>query len=210
MTSILLVGATGLVGRNVLAQALRDPRIGRVVAPTRRPLPARPGLENPVVDFDNLPENASWWGVDAVICTLGTTIRAAGSQAAFRRVDHDYPLAVARHAREHGARSFALNSAMGADPNSRFFYSRVKGEVEESLARCGFASLILVRPGLIGGERDEIRPAEFLAQRVLGVLGPMLPRRYRVVPAENIASALTEAAIQAMPGRHIVPAEAMV
>ncbi|HEV7872890.1 MAG TPA: NAD(P)H-binding protein [Enterovirga sp.] len=210
MTSILLVGATGLVGRNVLAQALRDPRIGRVVAPTRRPLPARPGLENPVVDFDDLSENAPWWGVDAVICTLGTTIRAAGSQAAFRRVDHDYPLAVARHAREHGARSFALNSAMGADPNSRFFYSRVKGEVEESLARCGFASLILVRPGLIGGERDEIRPAEFLAQRVLGVLGPMLPRRYRVVPAENIASALTEAAIKAKPGRHIVPAEAMV
>jgi uncharacterized protein YbjT (DUF2867 family) len=210
MTSILLVGATGLVGRNVLAQALRDPRIGRVVAPTRRPLPARPGLENPVVDFDELPEEAPWWAVDGVICTLGTTIRTAGSQAAFRKVDHYYPLAVARHARRYGARSFALNSAMGADPTSRFFYSRVKGDVEESLARCGFPSLTLVRPGLIGGERDEIRPAEFLAQRVLGVLGPMLPRRFRVVPGENIAAALIEAAIQAKPGRHIVPAEAIV
>jgi uncharacterized protein YbjT (DUF2867 family) len=86
----------------------------------------------------------------------------------------------------------------------------VKGDVEESLARCGFPSLTLVRPGLIGGERDEIRPAEFLAQRVLGVLGPMLPRRFRVVPGENIAAALIEAAIQAKPGRHIVPAEAIV
>jgi uncharacterized protein YbjT (DUF2867 family) len=210
MTSILLVGATGLVGRNVLAQALRDPRIGRVVAPTRRPLPARPGLENPVVDFDELPEEAPWWAVDGVICTLGTTIRTAGSQAAFRKVDHYYPLAVARHARRHGAQSFALNSAMGADPTSRFFYSRVKGDVETSLAGCGFPSLTLVRPGLIGGERDEIRPAEFLAQRVLGVLGPMLPRRYRLVPAENIATALIDAAVHAKTGRHIVPAEAMV
>jgi uncharacterized protein YbjT (DUF2867 family) len=210
MTSILIVGATGLVGRNVLAQALRDPRISRVVAPTRRPLPARPALDNPVVDFDALPEEASWWAVDAAICTLGTTIRIAGSQAAFRKVDHDYPLAVARHVRRHGALAFALNSAMGADATSRIFYSRVKGELEGDLARCGFPSLTFVRPGLIGGERDALRPAELVAQRVLGLLGPVLPRRYRVIPAEHIASALIQASIEAKPGRHVVPAQAMV
>jgi uncharacterized protein YbjT (DUF2867 family) len=210
MTSLLLVGGTGLVGRHVVHQALRDPRVSRLVALTRSALPARPGLENRVVDFDALPEDASWWAVDAVVCTLGTTLRNAGSQAAFRKVDHDYPLAVARCARRHGARAFALNSGIGADPNSRFFYSRVKGEVEESLAQCGFPSLTLVRPGLIGGARDEFRPAELAARTALGLLGPLVPRRYRTVPAENIAHTLLEAAIQAKPGRHIVPSEAMV
>ena len=98
MKTILLAGASGMVGREVLRQALADPRIGEVVAPTRRPLAASPGLRNVLVDFDALPADAEWWKVDAVVCTLGTTIRDAGSQAAFRKVDHDYPLAVARHA----------------------------------------------------------------------------------------------------------------
>lgn len=209
MTSLLLVGATGLVGRHVLHQALRDSRVERVVALTRRPLPHRPRLENPVADFDELPEDAPWWAVGAVVCTLGTTIRKAGSQAAFQKVDRDYPLAVARHARRHGARAFALNSAAGADPRSRFFYNRAKGELEESLAECGFPSLTLVRPGLIGGSRDEFRPAELAAQAALGLFDPLLPRRFRRVPAEKVAAALLEAAVQARPGRHIVPSEAM-
>ncbi len=89
MTDLLLVGATGLVGRAVLEQASADERVMRVVAPTRRQLSAHPKLENPLVDFENLPTCASWWSVAGVICTLGTTVRKAGSQAAFRRVDYD-------------------------------------------------------------------------------------------------------------------------
>jgi nucleoside-diphosphate-sugar epimerase len=100
---LLLVGATGLVGQAVLAAALADERVARVVAPTRRPLPAHPRLDNPVVDFARLPADAPWWRVDAVICTLGTTLREAGSRAAFQQVDRDYPAAVARLARSHGA-----------------------------------------------------------------------------------------------------------
>ena len=116
---ILHVGATGLVGRLVLARLLESPQVARVVAPTRRSLGiTHPRLHNPVVDFEALPEDAEWWAVDAVICTLGTTIADAGSQAAFRRVDHDYPLQVARLARRHGARGYALNSAMGANARS--------------------------------------------------------------------------------------------
>src|SRR5437773_270041 len=88
MLKVLLVGATGLVGRHVLAQALADPRFGEVIALTRRPLAAQPRLVNPLVDFARIPEDAAWWAVDGVICTLGTTLSKAGSKEAFRKVDH--------------------------------------------------------------------------------------------------------------------------
>src|SRR3954454_8412844 len=97
---LLLVGATGLVGRQVLDLALADARVEAVVAPTRRPLPDQPKLLAPAVDFARLPEDADWWRADATICALGTTMRVAGSKDAFRRVDYDYPLAGARIARE--------------------------------------------------------------------------------------------------------------
>jgi uncharacterized protein YbjT (DUF2867 family) len=201
---LLLVGATGLVGRQVLDLALADARIDTVVAPARRTLLNHPKLLAPTVDFEHLPENADWWRADAVICALGTTMRAAGSQDAFHRVDHDYPLAVARLARQHGVPTFVLNSAMGADPSSRLFYNRVKGELERDLATLGFRSLTFVRPGLIGGKRNEARPAEQVASLVLRVLHPVLPRRLRINPARTIAQAMLEAAIVARPGRHIV------
>ncbi|MBB3343442.1 uncharacterized protein YbjT (DUF2867 family) [Luteimonas sp. RC10] len=204
---VLLVGATGLVGRHVLAQALADPRVAAVIAPVRRHLPAHPKLQSPQVDFDRLPGDAPWWRVDAVICTLGTTIRKAGSQAVFYRVDHDYPLGVARQAQAHGARAFALNSALGADPASRVFYNRVKGELERDLSALGFESLTFVRPGLIGGTRDEFRLGERVAGVVLGALGPLLPPRWRINPALRIAAALLDAAIHARPGVHVVGSE---
>ncbi|UHQ23035.1 NAD(P)H-binding protein [Lysobacter sp. 5GHs7-4] len=204
---LLLVGATGLVGRHVLALALAHPAVEAVTAPARRALDAQPKLLAPVVDFDALPAQASWWRADAVICTLGTTIRVAGSQPAFRRVDHDYPLAVARLAREHGVPTYALNSALGADPDSRLFYNRVKGELERDLGELGFRSLTLVRPGLIGGQRDEHRFGERVATVGLGLLAPLLPRRWRINPAERIAQALLDATIDAVPGRHVVGSE---
>jgi len=209
MTTLMLVGATGLVGSAVLRQAQADARVTRIVAPTRRKLPSHPKLENPLVDFESLPADPAWWAVDGVICTLGTTIRKASSQEAFRQVDHDYPLAVAKLARQYGARAFALNSATGADPRSRFFYNRVKGEVEAAIRRVGFPSLTIVRPALIGGHREESRPAEFVAMRLLRLAEPLLPRRYRVVPHERIATALLEAAITAPSGEHLIESEAV-
>ncbi len=201
---LLLAGATGLVGGHVLAQALVDRRIDAVIAPVRRALPAHPKLLAPTVDFEALPEGASWWAADAAICALGTTIGKAGSQEGFQRVDHDYQLAVAQLAHQHGTRTFVLNSALGADPASRVFYNRVKGELERDLAGLDFASLTFVRPGLIGGERHESRPAERAALALLGILGPVLPRAWRINPAERIAAAMIEAAIAAKPGTHIV------
>jgi len=207
MTRILLAGASGMVGREVLRQALADPRIGEVVAPTRRPLAASANLRNPRVDFDALPADAAWWEVDAVICTLGTTIREAGSQAAFRKVDLDYPLAVAGHALAHGASTFVLTSASGANADSRIFYSRTKGELEHALRALAYRSLCLVRPGLLGGERERRRPLEHASMKLLGAIGPLLPRRYRVVPAEQVAGTLLRAALEAEPGVRIVESE---
>ncbi len=207
MKRVLLAGASGMVGREVLRQALTDPRVGEIVAPSRRPLPTDPKLIAPLVDFDALPADAAWWKVDAVICTLGTTIRDAGSQAAFRRVDHDYPLAVARHALAHGASTFVLTSASGANAGSRIFYSRTKGELEQTLCALDYRSLGLVRPGLLGGERDRRRPLEHASMKLLGAIGPLLPRRYRVVPAERVAATLLRMALEPEPGVRIVESE---
>lgn len=210
MTTVMLVGATGLVGQQVLQKALASERVRRVVAPTRRALPPHPKLINPVVDFDRLPDDAPWWAVDAVVCTLGTTLKVAGSQAAFYRVDHDLPLRVAQLALRHGAQAYALNSALGADPRSRVFYSRTKGELERDLRALGYPSLTLVRPGLIGGERHESRPAEQIGVRVSQWLRPLLPPRYRVVPAERIAHHLLQAALAGAPGCNVLSSEAIV
>lgn len=208
--TLLIAGATGLVGSHALRLALEDARIQRVIAPTRRSLPVHPKLLNPIEDFAHLPPLAPWWRVDGVVCALGTTMAKAGSKAAFEAVDLDMPLAVARLALRQGAQAFALNSALGADPNSRVFYSRVKGELEQSLRALknpGFTSLTFVRPGLIGGKRPELRRGESLAIMATRLLSPLLPRRYRLVPAERIAHHLVEAALAAAPGVTVLESE---
>lgn len=208
---VMLLGATGLVGGLALPRLLDDPRCSAVVAPARRPLALTLGkLENPVLAFDALPASPGWARVDAVICALGSTLAQAGSRAAFHRIDHDYPLAFARLAKAQGARAYVLNSAAGANPQSPVFYSRVKGELERDLRALGFASLTLVRPGLIGGERNEVRRGERFALTVLGALGPVLPRAWRINPAGEIAKALVEAALAPQPGEHVVASSALV
>lgn len=207
---LLLAGASGLVGSHVLRLALADERITQVTAPVRRALTTTHAkLYAPLVDYDALPTDAAWWQADAVVCALGTTIKVAGSQDAFRRVDHDYPLVVARLAQSHGTPCYVLNSAMGANRQSRIFYNRVKGQLEHDLAHVGFASLTCAQPGLIAGERAEPRTFERAATLVLTALGPLLPRRWRLCPAQNIARAMLDAALAARPGVHVIPAEAM-
>ncbi|MDH4412181.1 MAG: NAD(P)H-binding protein [Rhizobium sp.] len=204
---LLLLGATGLVGRHVLDAALADPRVIEVTAPTRHPLPPRPGLSAPVVDFDRLPQEPAIWTADAVICALGTTLKTAGSRDRFYRVDHDYPLEIARLAKTHGARTFVLNSAKGADITSFFFYSRVKGETERDILALGFESTVLVRPGLIDGPRPEPRPMEQWAGKVLSVLKPVLPSSMQANRPEAIARAMLDAAVSAAPGVTVVPSQ---
>ncbi|MGN0859450.1 MAG: NAD(P)H-binding protein [Stenotrophomonas sp.] len=204
---VLLLGATGLVGGHVLQQLLAEPRVAQVSAPTRRALAlTHARLHNPVVDFAALPADAAWWAADAVICCLGSTRKQAGSLAAFIRVDRDHVLAAAALARAAGTPCFVLNSAVGADPSSRFAYNRTKGEVEAGLRAQGWPALVLVRPGLIGGERAQRRPAEHAAGVLLEALGPLLPRAWRINPAGNIAAAMVEAALTAAPGESVIGA----
>jgi uncharacterized protein YbjT (DUF2867 family) len=209
MTRILVAGATGLVGRHALSLLLADERVERVVAPTRRPLSPHPKLTNPVTGFDPLPADAPYWAADGILCALGTTRAKAGSAAAFRAIDLDLPIAIAKLVRSRGASRFALASSMGANPASHFLYPRTKGELELALAALGFESLTIVRPSLIGGEREENRRGESLMLRLFRLADPLLPRKLRISPAERIAEVLVEAAIAGAPGRHVVLADAL-
>ncbi|WP_028103761.1 NAD-dependent dehydratase [Pseudoduganella violaceinigra] len=206
---LILVGATGLVGSEVLKLALAAPEVAQVVAPVRRRIQPHPKLVAPIVDYDRLPAQEPWWQADAVICALGTTIKTAGSQEAFRKVDFSYPMEVGRLARQHGTPSFVLNSALGADAGSGIFYNRVKGEVEHGLRSLGFPTLVIARPGLIGGAREEFRLGEKIMVPILSLLGPVLPRAWRINPAANIARAMLGAAMHPLPGEHIITSDRM-
>src|SRR5271170_4449467 len=208
---LLLLGASGLVGKNVLAQALAHHAITSVVAPTRLPLAPHPKLTNPVSDRleSLLPEGVAQ-GVDAAICALGTTISKAGSKEAFREVDYVLPLAFARSAHQQGAQTVVLVSASVASVSSPFFYPRIKGEIERDIELVGFKSLTIVRPSLISGERDEPRFREGIALRFMSIFAPILPKKFHANPAPTIAAAILDAVTTAEPGRHFRYAERLV
>jgi uncharacterized protein YbjT (DUF2867 family) len=207
----LLLGATGLVGGNVLDLLLNDPAYGRVVVLGRRPVDRRhPRLEQHVAELGRLDEHAGHFAVDDVFCCLGTTIRAAGSQEAFRRVDHDYVVGAARVAAAAGARRYLLVTAAGADSGSRFFYNRVKGDAEAGVRAQPFQGVVILRPSLILGPRAERRAAEALAQRVAPALGALLIgplRRYRAVEAKTVARAMVRLAKERPRGVRVVESE---
>lgn len=203
---LLLVGASGAVGRQVLAASLADPRIEQVIAPTRRAIQSQAKLLKPVIDFANLPADASWWQVDGVICTLGTTIKAAGSQAAFAAIDRDLPIQVARLARQAGADRYALNSSLGASLGGNF-YLRTKAEAEVGIRAIGYPSYTIVRPSLIDAEREVTRPGEMVGLIVARIFRPLIPLRYRPVKAERIALALLEGVLKNQPGETIIESE---
>ena len=192
----VLVGASGLVGDRCLARLLDHPAYDRVTVLSRRPLAlAHAKLHIELVDFDGL----QWLGerCDDIFCCLGTTIRKAGSQENFRRVDHDYPLALARLGKAAGAQQFLLVSALGADAQSSVFYSRVKGETERDIAAIGLPKVSFMRPSILLGERREHRPGEragiFVGQLIAPLLvGPL--RKYRPIHADDVAAAMLYAA----------------
>lgn len=203
MTKLLIAGATGLVGKLALERALADERVSRAIALTRRPIALHEKLETVVIDFSDMPERADWWAVDGVICALGTTRASTSSPATYRTIDYDYPLEIARHTRDHGATRFALVSSLGADPRSRFAYTRLKGELEQALKQRGFPSLTIVRPSVLDGHREQQRPGERRAQVAFRLLAPLVPRRLRISSASAVAAALVEGAVAGPPGVHV-------
>ena|SRR5690349_2165017 len=203
----LVAGASGLVGGHVLRLLLGSAAYDRVTVLVRRELPlAHKKLTQRVIDFDRLAEVGDFPRVDDVFCCLGTTIKRAGSQHAFRKVDSTYVVELARIAGRHRARQFLVVTAVGADPASRVFYSRVKGETEAALRRLSFDALLLFRPSFLLGVRPERRLAESLAAALAPLVtwtlvGPLA--RYRPIEAETVARAMVRAAGEAPRGAHV-------
>jgi uncharacterized protein YbjT (DUF2867 family) len=207
---VLILGASGLVGRNALEQTLAHPSVTEVVAPTRKPLPNRSKLTNPVAEqLELLVPEVSTWRADAVICAMGTTIAKAGSKEAFREVDYVLPLSFASRAHREGAETFALVSAIGASANSSFFYPRTKGEIERDIKLVGFKSLTILRPSIIAGKRDDSRFAEGVALCLSRMLAPILPKKFHMNPATKIGAVLVESIVEAEPGCHYRYAESL-
>lgn len=205
--SVLILGATGLVGAECVRQFAASPRFDRVVALARRPLAETPArVEAHVIDFERLDDAAEYFRVSHIVCALGTTIKQAGSQERFRRVDHDYPLAAARLGLREGARHFLLVSALGASARSRVFYSRVKGEVEDAIRALSYRSVTIVRPSLLLGERAERRFGEQIGK----LFARVVPKRYKPVQASAVAATLVRAASEGQPGVRIIESKEIV
>jgi len=210
---VLVAGATGLVGRALAARLAADARCRSVTALVRQPaqrqgLPR--GVQGLVVDFGTLGHAGTPGlpGTDWAFCCLGTTIKVAGSQAAFRAVDFDAVLAFARAAKVAGASRLAVVSAMGADARSAVFYNRVKGEMEQALRELGLPHLVIARPSLLLGERSTLgqpaRLGERVAMAVTPAIGWLLPRRLRPIRADAVATALIAALAAAPAGTQVL------
>ncbi len=203
----MVAGATGLVGREVLAALLADKRYRAVHTLGRRA--AHPGhaklTQHRLADLAQLPVLPR---VDDLFIALGTTIKVAGSEAAFRAIDHDAVLAIADAAFKSGAKRLAVVSAMGAHARSRVFYSRVKGETEAALRSIGYATLVIARPSMLAGDRASLaqgpRAGEQIGLVLMAVLGPLIPPNYRAIAASAVAQAMVCAIDEGKPGVQVL------
>ena len=196
----VVAGASGLIGRELVLRLLRHPAYARVVALTRRPL----GIDNARLSevparFESLePALSSAVSEPARLdayCCLGSTIRAAGSEAAFRTVDHDYVVAFGQWAADHRAYRLVVVSALGADARSAVFYNRTKGETENALRALAPSSLVILRPSLLDGHRRERRLGESFALALARPLRAVLPPAIRPVRAEDVAQSMIDASL---------------
>jgi uncharacterized protein YbjT (DUF2867 family) len=203
----LLAGATGLVGSHVLDALLADDTWSQVVTAGRRTTAERhEKLEQRVLDLSAIEAYGDLPRVDDVFCCLGTTLKRAGSRDGFRRVDHDFVLGLARAGLRRGANQFLLVSAIGADPASRVFYSRVKGEVEAAVRALPYRAVQIFRPGLLLGDRTEFRLGERIAMSLAPIAQPLLLgplRRYRSIQAGDVARAMVRIAREAPRGPNV-------
>lgn len=205
--TVLLVGATGLVGGFALRRLLDEATWGSVVVLARRPTGANhPKLVEHVTDLASIDDKRELARCDDLLIALGTTIKAAGSQAAFERVDHDLVLTVARAARAQGATRCALVSSVGADAGSFNFYLRTKGRTEDDVDALGWSSMTVLRPSVLVGERKEQRTGEAIGMAIGSALSGLLlgpTRKYRPIDADIVAAAAVAALRRGEPGRRV-------
>ena len=180
--------------RSVLDQLLADNDYSNITVLTRKTLNKNhPKLKEVLVNFDRLEDHSTDIIADTIFCCLGTTIKTAGSQEAFKKVDYEYPLRVGEIAKQNGAKKYLLVSALGSSKNSLLFYNRVKGDVEDSIGKLNFDAFHILQPSLIIGERKEHRAGEGIAQKLSPLydslmFGPL--SKYKSIKAEQIAKAM--------------------
>ncbi|MBT3252580.1 MAG: NAD-dependent epimerase/dehydratase family protein [Candidatus Marinimicrobia bacterium] len=193
-STITVIGSTGLIGLEFLSQ-ITEGEYQKVNAITRRQitsLSGKPFIHQAVHNFEDLESMRGELKSDVLVCTLGTTIKTAGSQERFIEIDHDIPLALAKIAHEEGCNTFILVSSMGADANSSIFYSRVKGQLEEALKAVGFPRLHILRPSILLGDRQESRPGEFVGKLIMQPLSFLIPWKYKPIQASTLAAKIRE------------------
>jgi len=216
----LLAGATGLIGRSLLPLLLADARYSAVHVLLRRAvvgtagMAPHPKLTLHPVDFARLQLSATPFpAADDVFIALGTTIKVAGSEAAFRQVDFDFVVNTARAARDAGAARLAVVSALGADAHSRVFYNRVKGDMQAAVGALGYGSVVLAQPSLLVGDRaalgQPVRAGEVWATRLLGPFMGLVPKGVRPIQASAVAKAMLAASFEARPGIRILSSAQM-
>lgn len=210
MRTALLVGASGLVGRELLDSLLSDAAYEKVVVLTRKPLAIdNAKYQNHVVDFDKLTEYYKDIVAQDIFCCLGTTMRVAGSKEAFKKVDYTYPLEIARLAKAAGAEQYLLVSALGANEKSSIFYNKVKGEVERAIGGLNYQSFKVFRPSLLLGNRSEQRNGEDAAKIFYKFFGFIIPAKYKAIEARSVALAMLTVAKLKKPGLSVYESDAM-
>ena len=194
--SALVIGATGLVGRQIVIQLLEDQEFEQVSIFSRRPCGiGHPGLNEHIVDFDQPEQWHHLLQGEVLFSALGTTIKAAGSKEAQYKIDYSYQYQAALAAADAGVSSLVLISSSGANSHSRLFYSRMKGELDEAVSQLSFSKIRILRPSLLTGQREKPRPTERYAEIIINAVLPLIPslRRYRPVPATTVARAAIRA-----------------
>jgi len=194
----LIAGATGLVGSSLLRQLLKENYYHKIIVLVRKNIDTKDSrVVQQVVDYNKLTQYANEMRADDVYCTLGTTIKKAGSQEAFKKVDYEYPLALGKIAKQNGAQKFIIVTALGSDAKSPIFYNKVKGEIEDQLKSLKLPHLFILQPSLLVGDRQENRPGEkvaIVASKVFNHLlfGPL--KKYRSINIELVAFGMIHAA----------------
>jgi len=207
----IIAGATGLVGKQLLNGLLENNRYKKVISLVRNKVPLNhPKLEQIVIDFDKLDEVAPKLQGEDFFCCLGTTMKKAGSKENFAKVDYLYPVNLASIAQKNKAEKYLLISAMGANKDSKFFYNKVKGEVEEGVSGKNIESIFIFRPSLLMGEREEERMGEKIATKVVAPLsrlfiGPL--EKYKPIHAKEVADGMIKMANKDLKGQHIIDSE---
>jgi uncharacterized protein YbjT (DUF2867 family) len=203
MRTAIIAGATGLVGSSLLNQLVESKNYNKIKILVRKPIELNlPGVEQVSYDYKN--PDSTLLKADEIYCCLGTTIKKAGSQKVFRDVDYEYPLQIAKAGFENGAKTFAIVTAIGANPGSRIFYNRVKGEVERELKKIPFERLLIFRPSMLLGNRNEFRFGEELGKGFMKIFNFLFPRNYGAIHSSQVAASMIHSVSNAPKGISVI------